>query len=188
MAAAAAAAAAAPAPATEEDEEALLTRVQTIILRVVELEDNPNPRLLHTLATICEAHEARYAQECANSPSYNNTNARNSHTIGKLANLLRENDDFYELVFCKFLSDNSYSAAVRSAAARLLLSCYSAWTPQYPHAFEDAIVENIKKWVTEDGGASNECESKHLGKNNKPTDADMLRTYAIGLLAMALCG
>jgi HIV-1 Vpr-binding protein len=125
-------------------------------------------------------------------------------------------------VFCKFLSDNSYSAAVRSAAARLLLSCYSAWTvsfslsvntlsslhffssptrtiptfhfsfwslqPQYPHAFEDAIVENIKKWVTEDGGASNECESKHLGKNNKPTDADMLRTYAIGLLAMALCG
>lgn len=125
-------------------------------------------------------------------------------------------------MFCKFLSDNSYSAAVRSAAARLLLSCYSAWTvsfslsvntlsslhflssptrtiptfhfsfwslqPQYPHAFEDAIVENIKKWVTEDGGASNECESKHLGKNNKPTDADMLRTYAIGLLAMALCG
>ncbi|KAF0895598.1 hypothetical protein E2562_013907 [Oryza meyeriana var. granulata] len=159
-----------------------------IITRVVEREDNPNPRLLHTLATICEAHEARYAQECANNPSYNNTNARNSHTIGKLANLLREDDDFYELVFCKFLSDNSYSAAVRSAAARLLLSCYSAWTPQYPHAFEDAIVENIKKWVTEDGGASNECESKHLGRDNKPTDAGMLRTYAIGLLAMALCG
>ncbi|KAL5216739.1 hypothetical protein ABZP36_008140 [Zizania latifolia] len=158
-----------------------------IITRVVEREDNPNPRLLHTLATICEANEARYVQECANDPSYNNTNIRNSHTIGKLANLLRENDDFYELVFCKLLSDNTYSAAVRSAAARLLLSCYSAWTPQYPHAFEDAIVENIKNWVTEDAGASNECEWKHLGKDNKPTDADMLRTYAIGLLAMALC-
>ncbi|XP_006653918.1 DDB1- and CUL4-associated factor homolog 1 [Oryza brachyantha] len=175
-------------PAPEEDEEALLTRVQAIITRLLDLEDNPNPRLLHTLATICETHEARYVQECANNPSYNNTNTRNSHTIGKLANLLRENDDFYELVFCKFLSDNSYSAAVRSAAARLLLSCYSAWTPQYPHAFEDAIIENIKKWVTEDGGPSNECELKHLGRNNKPTDADMLRTYAIGLLAMALCG
>ncbi|KAG8066834.1 hypothetical protein GUJ93_ZPchr0004g40143 [Zizania palustris] len=176
----------APAAAQEEDEEALLTRAQAIITRVVEREDNPNPRLLHTLATICEAHEARYVQECTNNPSYNNTNARNSHTIGKLANLLRENDEFYELVFCKFLSDNTYSAAVRSAAARLLLSSYSAWTPQYPHAFEDAIVENIKNWVTEDAGVSIECEWEHLGKNDKPTDADMLRTYAIGLLAMAL--
>jgi DDB1- and CUL4-associated factor 1 len=37
-----------------------------------------------------------------------------------------------------------------------------------------------------DPEASNECEWKYLGKN-KPTDAEMLRTYAIGLLAMALC-
>ncbi|KAG8044044.1 hypothetical protein GUJ93_ZPchr0458g22551 [Zizania palustris] len=65
----------------------------------------------------------------------------------------------------------------------------SFWSlqPQYPHAFEDATVENIKNWVTEDAGASNEFEWKHLGKDNKPTDADMLQTYAIGLLAMALC-
>lgn len=58
--------------------------------------------------------------------------------------------------------------------------------PQYPHAFEDSIIENIKKWVTEDFEASSECEWKYLGIN-KPTDAEMLRTYAIGLLAMALC-
>jgi DDB1- and CUL4-associated factor 1 len=115
-------------------------------------------------------------------------------------------------VFCKFLSDTTYSVAVRAAAARLLLSCHSAWTvsfssslaiplsvfcfqccllttlligvcfpqPQYPHAFDDPIVENIKNWVTEDAGA------RYLGRD-KPTDADMLRTYAIGLLAMALC-
>lgn len=127
-------------------------------------------------------------------------------------------------MFCKFLSDTSYSVAVRAAAARLLLSCHSAWTvslssmhlcrllfllsalnlfhpfqtvlsfsfclpflqPPYPHAFEETIVDNIKKWVTEDPEASNECEWKYLGKN-KPTDAEMLRTYAIGLLAMALC-
>ncbi|KAG8044033.1 hypothetical protein GUJ93_ZPchr0458g22406 [Zizania palustris] len=174
------------AAAQEEDEEALLTRAQAIITRVIQREDKPNPRLIHTLATLCEANEARYMQECADDPSYNNINIRNYHTIGKLANLLRENDDFYELVFCKLLSDNTYSAAVRSAAARLLLSCYSAWMPQYPHAFEDATVENIKNWVTEDAGASNEFEWKHLGKDNKPTDADMLQTYAIGLLAMAL--
>ena len=130
-------------------------------------------------------------------------------------NLLQDNDDFYELVFCKFLSDTSYSVAVRAAAARLLLSCHSAWTvsdllnlplvsisllpfqrhlptnlpsqPQYPHAFDDPIIENIKKWVTENAEASsNECEWSYLGRD-KPTDADMLRTYAIGLLAMALC-
>lgn len=44
----------------QEDEEALLARAQTVISRVVEREDNPSPRLLHTLATMCEAHEARY--------------------------------------------------------------------------------------------------------------------------------
>jgi hypothetical protein len=40
----------------------------------------------------------------------------------------QDNDEFYELVFCKFLSDTSYSVAVQAAAARLLLSCHSAWT------------------------------------------------------------
>lgn len=58
--------------------------------------------------------------------------------------------------------------------------------PPYPHVFEDSIIDNIKKWVMKDPEASNECEWKYLGKN-KPTDAEMLRTYAIGLLAMALC-
>lgn len=136
---------------------------------------------------MCELQEARYIQLSASNPTpNNNTNARSTYTIGKLANLFRDNDDFYELVFCKFLSDTSYSVAVRAAAARLLLSCHSASTPQYPHAFEDSIIENIKKWVTEDFEASSECEWKYLGIN-KPTDAEMLRTYAIGLLAMALC-
>jgi HIV-1 Vpr-binding protein len=64
--------------------------------------------------------------------------------------------------------------------------CLPFLQPPYPHAFEETIVDNIKKWVTEDPEASNECEWKYLGKN-KPTDAEMLRTYAIGLLAMALC-
>ncbi|TVU16712.1 hypothetical protein EJB05_40287 [Eragrostis curvula] len=177
------AATAAPPP---EDEEALLARAQAIIARVLERETDPNPRLLHTLATLCEVHEDRYLQLCASNPVFNNINTRSSYTIGKLANLLRDNDEFYELVFCKFLSDTSYSVAVRAAAARLLLSCHSAWTPQYPHVFEDPIIENIKNWVTQDAESSNECEWKYLGRD-KPTDADMLRTYAIGLLAMALC-
>ncbi|WVZ87815.1 hypothetical protein U9M48_034392 [Paspalum notatum var. saurae] len=190
-----------PADEPEDDEEALLARAQALISRILDRQLHPNPRLLHTLATMCERHEARYIQSCAANPTFNNTNTRSTYTIGKLANLLRrltavssstiymnkqDNDDFYELVFCKFLSDTSYSVAIRAAAARLLLSCHSAWTPQYPHAFDDSIIDNIKKWVTEDAEASNECEWKYLG-TNKPTDAEMLTTYAIGLLAMALC-
>ncbi|KAF0902555.1 hypothetical protein E2562_018051 [Oryza meyeriana var. granulata] len=49
-------------PALEEEEVALLTHVQAVITQVVERVDNPNTRLLHTLATICEAHEARLVQ------------------------------------------------------------------------------------------------------------------------------
>jgi len=184
----------APAPARNEpssappreDEEALLARAQNVISRILEREHDPNPRLLHTLATMCEHHEARYLHLSASNPTPNSTNTRSTYTIGKLANLFRDNDDFYELVFCKFLSDTSYSVAIRAAAARLLLSCHSTWTPQYPHAFEDSIIDNVKKWVTDDSEASSECEWQYLGRN-KPTDAEMLRTYAIGLLAMALC-
>ncbi|KAM0874843.1 hypothetical protein ACQ4PT_037177 [Festuca glaucescens] len=166
-----------------DEEDALLDRAQALISRVLEQEADPNPRLIHTLATICDVQEARHLQECASDPSFNNTNTRDSHTIGKLANLIRENDGFYDLVFCKFLSDTSYSVAVRCASARLLLSIHNAWVPQFPHAFEDATIANLKNWIREDGEA---CDWKHLESGKKPTDTEMLRTYAIGLLSMAL--
>lgn len=37
--------------------------------------------------------------------------------------ILQENDDFFELISSKFLSDNRYSTSIRAASARLLLSC-----------------------------------------------------------------
>ncbi|KAF7005023.1 hypothetical protein CFC21_020174 [Triticum aestivum] len=174
--------------AAEDEEDALLDRAQALISRVVEQESNPNPRLIHTLATICEDQEARHLQECASDPSFNNTNTRGSHIIGKLASLIRENDDFYDLVFSKFLSDTSYPLPVRCASARLLLSIQDAFSPQFSHPFEDATLENIKSWIKEDGEASDECDWKHLGSGKKPTDTEMMRTYAIGLLSMALYG
>jgi HIV-1 Vpr-binding protein len=68
-AAAAAAAADGPAsaPPQEEDEEALLARAQSVVSRVLEseLDPNPNPRLLHTLATMCELQEARFVTAAA---------------------------------------------------------------------------------------------------------------------------
>ncbi|KAM3391790.1 hypothetical protein ACQJBY_013100 [Aegilops geniculata] len=172
----------------EAAEDALLDSAQALISRVVEQESNPNPRLIHTLATMCEVQEARHLQECASDPSFNNTNTRGSHTIGKLASLIRENDDFYDLVFSKFLSDTSYPLPVRCASARLLLSIQDAFSPQFSHPFEDATLENIKSWIKEDGEASDVCDWKHLGSGKKPTDTEMMRTYAIGLLSMALYG
>jgi HIV-1 Vpr-binding protein len=55
--------------------------------------------------------------------------------------------------------------------------------PQFPHAFEDATIENLKKWIREDAQA---CDWKHFGNGENPTDTEMLRTYAVGLLSMSL--
>jgi hypothetical protein len=55
--------------------------------------------------------------------------------------------------------------------------------PQFPHAFEDATIANLKNWITEDVEA---CDWKHIESGKKPTDTEMLRTYAVGLLSMAM--
>ncbi|XP_020105156.1 DDB1- and CUL4-associated factor homolog 1 isoform X2 [Ananas comosus] len=58
----------------------------------------------------------------------------------------------------------------------------------YPLVLEDAVLDNIKTWVTEDSVVSgDECNWKYLGRN-KPSDSEMLRTYATGLLAIVLSG
>ena len=64
-AAAATAAAAEPGSGPpHEDEDALLARAHTVISRILDRELDPNPRLLHTLATMCELHEARSVLLC----------------------------------------------------------------------------------------------------------------------------
>jgi len=47
-----------------EDEDALLARAHTVVSRILDRELDPNPRLLHTLATMCELHEARSVLLC----------------------------------------------------------------------------------------------------------------------------
>jgi len=51
-------------------------------------------------------------------------------------------------------------------------------------------VDNIKTWVKEDSikVSCDECDWKHELGDNKPTDSEMLRTYATGLLAISLAG
>lgn len=61
---------------------------------------------------------------------------------------------------------------------------------QYSHVFDDSVLDNFKCWVVEDvlEGSADVCSWKReLGKN-KPTDFEMLKTYATGLLAMSLAG
>jgi hypothetical protein len=62
---------------------------------------------------------------------------------------------------------------------------------QYPHVFEEEVLANIKRWVIEDTlkdvAASRASRSKST-KDADAADREMLRTYATGLLAVALGG
>ncbi|KAJ6798378.1 DDB1- and CUL4-associated factor-like protein 1 [Iris pallida] len=171
--------------AAEAEEEALAERAKQLIAKISAAQAKPNPRHLHALASMLEDQESRYVQESGVSSVNNN---RTSHTIGKLGSLVRDNDEFYELISSKFLSESRYSVAVRSAAARVLLSFSS--TSTFPHIFDDTVLDNIKTWVMEDTvkDSGNECDWKHEFGVNKPTDSEMLKTYACGLLALSLAG
>lgn len=66
--------------------------------------------------------------------------------------------------------------------------CDSVKIFQIPLIFDDAVLENVKRWIMEEpvevfGDSSHcECESARI----KPTDAELLQTYATGLLALSL--
>lgn len=172
-------------PKSETEEDAMLSRAQKIIDKIMDTFENPNPNLFHGLASMLETQESRYMLELTQS-SLNN--GRASHTIGKLGSLVRENDEFYEYITSKFLSDTRYSVSVHLAAARLLLSTSPTW--MYPIVFEDDVLESIKRWVMDDTirVSIDECNGKSKSRRNKPMDSEMMRTYATGILAASLAG
>lgn len=57
---------------------------------------------------------------------------------------------------------------------------------QYPHVFEDAVLENIKIWVIDD--AARFPGEDHNSKSKEASDYEMLKTYSTGLLADCLAG
>ena len=61
---------------------------------------------------------------------------------------------------------------------------------QYPHVFEDDVLENIKKWVMEETGkfSAEDRNWKHESGGKEVSDSEMLRTYSTGLLAVCLAG
>lgn len=169
----------------KNDDDGLMSRAQELMGKITSSPLNPNPNALHALATLLENEESRYMAEADHSSP---SNGRASHSIGRLGNLVRDNDEFFELISSSFLSEARYSANIQSASARLLLACSITWN--YPHVFEDGVLENIKNWVMCDDVRSSvdECDGKHEYNVNTPTDTEMLKTYATGLLAVCLPG
>ncbi|KAK3034786.1 hypothetical protein RJ639_034386 [Escallonia herrerae] len=186
-------AAVAPPPAAEDEEEQgsngeeeiLLAKLQSLMDKITLSPDNPNPVVLHALASILETHESRYMKESGYSSPNND---RASHSIGRLGSAIRENDEFFELISLKFLSESRYPLSVQAAAVRLLFCCSLTW--MFPHVFEESVLENIKGWTvderTRSSGEDNNCKNEFEGM--KSSDSEMLKTYSTGLLAVCLVG
>ncbi|XP_058785819.1 DDB1- and CUL4-associated factor homolog 1 [Vicia villosa] len=167
------------------EEEELIAKVNKLMDKITSSPDNPKPNVLHALASILETQETRYMEDNSHSSSIN---ARAAHNIGRLGGIIRENDDFFELVSLKFLSESGYSTAVRAAAVRLILCCSLTWI--YPHVFEEPVLENLKNWVTDDSTRSWAEEQNlkpELGEK-EASDSEMLKAYSTGLLAVCLVG
>ncbi|KAK1376493.1 hypothetical protein POM88_032686 [Heracleum sosnowskyi] len=102
--------------------------------------------------------------------------------------VIQENDDFFELISSKFLSESRYLTSVQASSVRVLFSCSLTW--MYPHAFEENVLDNIKGWVLNDPSRSS-CEDPNLNTDcgqRKSSDVEMLKTYSTGLLALCLAG
>lgn len=63
--------------------------------------------------------------------------------IWLLLYLPQENDDFFELISLKFLSETGYSTAVRAAAVRLILCCSLTWIVRLCFPFILVVCESF---------------------------------------------
>ncbi|KAL0330949.1 UNVERIFIED_CONTAM: DDB1- and CUL4-associated factor1 [Sesamum angustifolium] len=168
----------------EEDEnEVLMAKAQSLMDKITANPENPSPNVLHALATILETQESRYMEDADHTST---NNGRSAHNVGRLGNLIRENDEFFELISSKFLTENRDSVAVQAATTRLLFSCSLTW--MYPHVFEDDVLGNIRGWVMEEipRSSGDDRNWKHDTGKRKTMDSEMLRTYSTGLLAVCL--
>ncbi|KAJ4826144.1 hypothetical protein Tsubulata_030551 [Turnera subulata] len=169
----------------KEEDDALVDKAQRLMDKITSSPDNPSPSVLHALSSLLETQELLYMEKTGHS---NFNNGRASHNIGRLGNLIRENDEFFELVSSKFLSETRYSTSVQAAAARLLISCSITWS--YPHVFEEPVIENIKGWVVDETGrfAGEDRNWRSSAGRKEASDAEMLKAYSTGLLAVCLAG
>lgn len=171
----------------EEDEnDILMAKAQSLVDKITANPENPSPNVLHALATILETQESSYMEDADHSST---NSGRSSHNVGRLGNLIRENEEFFELITSKFLAESRYSVSVQASTTRLLFSCSLTW--MYPHVFEDDVLANLRGWVMEEIPRSSGDDRywKHDTGKRKTSDSEILRTYSTGLLAVCLtCG
>ncbi|XP_010436315.1 PREDICTED: DDB1- and CUL4-associated factor homolog 1-like [Camelina sativa] len=161
-------------------DDELIVEATNLMEKITSVANNPNPKYLHKLSHLLESQESQFLSISFLEETGQYLSARNSHNSGKLCNLIRENDEFFELISSTFLSENTYSTAVKAASARLLMNCSLTW--MYPHVFDDAVTNNFKNWVMEEA-------VKFPGEDSgrkEPSDSEMLKTYSTGLLALSL--
>ncbi|PPR90867.1 hypothetical protein GOBAR_AA29811 [Gossypium barbadense] len=122
-----------------------MAKAQALMEKITSSPDNPNPTVLHALASLLETQESLCLEE--NGPS--SSNGRASHNVGQLGNLVR-----------------------------------------YPHVFEEPVLENIKAWVMDETPrfSIEDHNCKHDLPRNEASDAEILKTYSTGLLAVCLAG
>ncbi|KAJ0247438.1 DDB1- and CUL4-associated factor 1 [Hirschfeldia incana] len=158
-----------------KEEDGLIEKAQKLMEHITSGANNPNPTVLHALSHLLESQESLFIKE---NGFY--SNGRGSHISGKLCKLIKENDEFFELISSTFLSENTYSTAVKAASARLLMNWLLTWT--HPYVFDDAVTENFKNWVLEEAVKFPGEQSGH----SEASDSEMLKTYSTGLLAHSL--
>ncbi|KAL9660573.1 hypothetical protein QQ045_025389 [Rhodiola kirilowii] len=163
----------------------VVEKAQKLIDKITSAPDRPNAKVIHALASILEKEEAKYMEETGQASI---ATAPLSHTIGQLGSLLRDNDELFELISSKFVTERQYSTSVKAASVRLLISCSQTW--MFPHIFEDSLVENVKGWVMDDSDKSygDDCNWTDLFGKKMPTDTEILKTYSTGLLVVCLAG
>ncbi|KAL0739268.1 hypothetical protein Bca4012_015478 [Brassica carinata] len=162
--------------AEQKEEDELVEKAQKLMDSVTTgANNNPNPTILHALSHLLESKESLFIKENGFYSS-----GRSNHISGKLCNLIRENDEFFELISSNFLTENTYSTAVKAASVRLLMNC--SLTSMYPYVFDDEVTDNFKNWVLDEAV---KFPGEHSG-SKEASDAEMLKTYSTGLLAISL--
>ncbi|KAF8097533.1 hypothetical protein N665_0286s0042 [Sinapis alba] len=158
-----------------EEEDELIEKAQKLMDSITTGANNPNPTILHAISHLLESQESLFIKE---NGFY--SNGRSNHISGKLCNLIRENDEFFEYISSNFLTGNTYSTAVKAASVRLLMNC--SLTSMYPYVFDDDVTDNFKNWVLDEAV---KFPGEHSG-SKEASDAVMLKTYSTGLLAISL--
>ncbi|KAL8054150.1 hypothetical protein ABFX02_05G119300 [Erythranthe guttata] len=172
-----------------EEIDGVMSRAKSLMDKITENAENPNPIVLHALSTIIESLDASYMTD-ADRSSTNNGSSSSHDNLGCIWNLIRKNDVFFRLISFKFLTDRRYSKSVNAATVRLIFNCSLVWMKgiQKPHIFEDDVVDNFLGWSMNEPQRNS---GAHLKLENIETirqilDVEILHTYSVALLSVCL--